>query len=499
MNSQRVLVVDDEPVIRKGCEQVLLKTGLIVDTAENGKKALNLLRENGYDLILVDLMMPEMDGIELLQEIQEIDKNLVAIVITGHATIESAVEAVKSGAYDYLPKPFTPENLRSIVKRGLERRRLLVEAEMLRQERDRNLLEIANERSRVRTIVNCMGEGMIVTNRKGQLVLINPIARNMLKMDGADLVESDISGLLNNPELEELIQSTLASMNSETGLITKQITFNEENAIIYLCTLAPIQEDSGEVLGLVVLLRDISEEKKLEKMKSEFVRMVAHELKAPLGAIEGYLDLILENSDSLESERRQSFVRKSRDKANSLQQLIRDLLEYSSIEAGNVARRMEPLDIREVLDEVIDFMKIEASRKSIEINIIFPPTIPRIRGDKSDLNRLFINLLSNAIKYNHEHGKIIAQVTVEELFLIVGIHDTGIGVNEKDQSRIFDDFYRVSNTFTRKISGTGLGLSIAKKIAESHYGYISVSSELGKGSTFSVHLPLLTSGIGAKR
>lgn len=499
MEKQRLLVIDDETVIRKGCEQVLIKMGFKVDTAENGLQGYEKAMKYVYDLILVDLMMPEMDGIKFLQKIHAKDKNIVAIVITGHATIEAAVEAVKSGAYDFLPKPFTPDNLRSIVRRGLERRRLLMEAERLRKEREQNLLEIANERSRVQTIINCMGEGMIATNRKSQLVLINPIARKMLKMKGECQFGKSINGMLNNHELETLINTTLAGIHSDSELITRQIVFSEENAIIYLCSLAPIQEESGEILGLVIMLRDISKEKKIEKMKSEFVRLVAHELKAPLGAIEGYLNLVLDSSLELNPQRQASFILKSKDKAVALQQLIRDLLEFSAIESGNVARSMEPLDMRDVLQDVIDFMSIEAVQKSVVVDLSTPPQIPKIRGDKEDLNRLFTNLISNAIKYNKENGKITVQVTVEDMFLNVAIHDSGIGISDSDKAKIFGDFFRANNAFTRKVSGTGLGLSIAQKIAEAHYGYIAVTSELGKGSTFAVHLPLLTSGIGKQR
>lgn len=499
MEKSRILVIDDERVIRKGCEQVLIKMDFLVDTAENGRLGFELVQQNDYDLILVDLMMPEMDGIQFLKKTREKDPNLVTIVITGHATIESAVTAVKSGAYDYLPKPFTPETLRTIVKRGLDKRQLVKEAEALRQERDRNLLEISNERTRLRTIVNCIGEGLLVTNRKGQLVLINPLASKMLKMKNENLIGQPAIGNLNNKEIEDLIQTTLEEIEPEkNSVITRQVIFNEENAIIYHCTLAPIQENSGEILGLILSIRDISEEKKLEKIKSEFVHLVAHELKAPLGATEGYLSLVLDTYNDLEDEQKRNFIEKSRDKAQALQQLIKDLLDYSAIEAGAVAQQMGPIKIQEVINEVVDFMKLEMEKKSITLNMNIPPDIPVIRGDKNDLGRLFTNLLSNAIKYNKDNGTISIQIETEELFLKVSIHDTGIGLTEEEQSQIFNDFFRVNNAFTRKIPGTGLGLSIAKRLAESHFGYIGVSSEVGKGSTFSVHLPLLGSGIGQK-
>lgn len=495
MKQQRILVVEDEKLIRLACESILNDMGMVVDVAPDGKKGYQLLQENVYDLALFDLFMPEMGGFDLIRKVQEIDKNSVAILMTGHATIESAVEAVKAGAYDYLPKPFTPDKLRAIVNRGLKHRQLLLEAEELRQERERNLLEIANERSRIQTIIDCMGEGLIATNLKGQLILINPIARKMLKMAGECQIGSLISDCLNNQELISLINSILSHSEIEKNLTSKQIVFNEENFIIYLCTIAPITEESGNVLGLVVMLRDISEEKKIEKTKAEFIRMVVHEVKAPLGAIEGYLNLILDGMLENDPNRQLLTIRKSRDKARGLQQMIRDLLDFSAIEAGSIARHMEPLDIKDVLIDLVDLMKVEANANNISITLNIPPFLPKIRGDKDDLTRLFTNLISNAIKYNTVNGQVIIQAVVEGLFMVVSVHDTGIGIAEKDQQFIFDEFYRAKNNFTSKVSGTGLGLSIAKKIAEAHFGYIAVNSRIGSGSTFSVYLPLLSSGI----
>jgi len=496
MTETNILVIDDEEMIRLGCKKILTDMGMKVDTAENGKIGLEAIQKKQYDMVLIDLMMPGMDGMELLRQIKQIDEKIVSIVITGYATIESAVKAVKLGAYDYLPKPFTPDELRTIATKGLQRRRLLLEADALRKERERNLLEIANERSRTATIINCMGEGLIATNRLGQLVLINPVARKMLRIKDVSIIEEYISNRLNNAELERLILETLNNGLTEESFVTKEIEFDKIEERIYSVTLAPIQEERGEMLGLAAVLRDISEEKKIERMKSEFVRLVSHELKAPTGAIEGYLNLILDGIvDEADSERLLSIIRKSRDKAVALQKLIKDLLDLSSIDAGNVARHLEPLTLKTILKEVTDFMQNEAAKKSLEINLRIPDNLPPVRGDKDDLNRLFLNLVTNAIKYNRENGEVTISVDVEGSFLVTLVQDTGIGMTKDELKDIFKDFFRAKNAFTRKISGTGLGLSIAKKIVESHHGYIEVESEYGKGSTFRVYLPLLSSAL----
>lgn len=494
MDQTKVLVVDDEEMIRNGCRKILTAMGMAVDIAENGKVGLEFLQKNPYDMALVDLMMPGMDGIELLQKIQQIDEKIVSIVITGYATIESAIMAVKSGAFDYLSKPFTPDELRAIITKGLQRRRLLVEADELRNERERNLLEIASERSRTASIINCMGEGLIATNRMGQLVMINPVACKMLRIKDDYIIEKHISNQLKNEELESLILDTLNNGLTEESFVTKEIEFDKVLEQVYSITLAPIREEKGEVLGLVAVLRDISEVKKVERMKSEFVRLVSHELKAPIGAIEGYLNLILDGIvEKSNTEKLFSIIRKSRNKAVALEKLIHDLLALSSMEAGNVARHLEPLDLKQVLAEVTDFMKNEAAKNSITINLIASDNLPPIRGDRDDVYRLFLNLVSNAIKYNRDNGDVTISIEVEGSFLVTLVHDTGIGMTRDEVQNVFKDFFRAKNELTRKVPGTGLGLSIAKKIVESHNGYVELESQYGKGSTFRVYLPLLSS------
>ncbi|MDH7500758.1 MAG: response regulator, partial [candidate division NC10 bacterium] len=204
-----ILVVDDERSIRLGCHEILTKAGHQTDMAEDGLQGQSLIRSNRYDLILLDLKMPGLGGLELLEEIRRIDPEIVTIIITGYATIETAVEAIKKGAYDYIPKPFTPDALRRIVDRGLERRRLALEAAHLRQERERSLLEVAQERSQTRTIIQCMADGVLVANRQGQLVLFNPAALSMLRLRAAPQIGSSLEQAIQNQRISRLLLNML--------------------------------------------------------------------------------------------------------------------------------------------------------------------------------------------------------------------------------------------------------------------------------------------------
>jgi two-component system phosphate regulon sensor histidine kinase PhoR len=492
-NSQ-ILVIDDDSVIRMACEQTLKSEDLSVETAENGKIGLEKLKEQKYDLVLLDLMMPEMSGTVVLDRIREFDENIVIIIITGFATIESAVETLKKGVYDYIPKPFTPDELRNVVRRGLERRELLLKTEKLRQEREKGLLKLAAQKRRMTTIINCMAEGLIATDKDARLILINPVACRLLNIEEPGKIGKEVKGYLNSPELEKLIYQTLSEKRIvEQKFITREVVFNEKEDKVYLVTLAPIVEKKDELSGIALVLRDVSEEKKLERMKADFqklVSVVAHELKAPINAIDGYLDVILKGYVKDKPEKQSEYLIRSREKAEMLRHLVEDLLSLTSIESGKLTREMERVDVKSILLDISTFMENEAQKKQLKISHGFPQKIPLVIGDKNALTYLFSNLLNNAIKYNEEGGKVNINIVTKRNYLVISFIDTGYGISEEDLGKIFNEFFRSKNKEIQQFSGTGLGLSIAKRIAELHNGFIKVKSKLNQGSQFDVYLPI---------
>ena len=212
----KILVIDDEQIMRDGCARILSKNGCSVLTAENGSVGLAKLQESPkeIDIILLDLMMPGMSGMEVLEKIQALDDTLLIIIITGYATVASAVEAMKKGAYDFIAKPFTPDQLRIVVKRALERRMLQKEAEFLRSERERSLRDVATEKSRVKTIINCMGDGILVCDRDSCIVLANPAASRMLEIPESRLLGNYVSQSNLHSELSRIIEDSLKTEDS---------------------------------------------------------------------------------------------------------------------------------------------------------------------------------------------------------------------------------------------------------------------------------------------
>jgi signal transduction histidine kinase/DNA-binding response OmpR family regulator len=489
IKGSRLLIVDDEQPIRVACAKILSEEGALTEVAGDGLAGLEKAKTHEFDLALVDLKMPQMDGMELLAHLTQLAPDMIKIVITGYATLETAIEAVQKGAYDYIPKPFTPGELRTRVNRGLERRSLLLEAKKLREERERNLLELANEKSRTQTIIHCMGDGLLVTNRDEQVVFCNPAGRRLLKVKRPIQVGEPMTQVANDPELIALVEAAM-SLKEGQEMASKELVARTSSDPVLMANCAPVKDEKGQMIGVVTVLRDITELKELDKAKSTFVSMVAHELRAPLAAIEGYLDVILEGVGGDDPQRMRKILERSRERTQGLLALINDLLAISRMQAGRLAKEKEKLQMGILLKDVGELMKGQALEKKVNIEMEVPDDLPPIQANREDITRVFTNLLDNAIKYNHQKGKVFLGACADDAFVRVEVQDTGIGIPKKDIAHLFDEFYRVKSKETRLITGTGLGLSIAKKIVEEHNGHIEVESKLHQGSTFRVLLPI---------
>src|SRR3989339_2163130 len=347
-NNAKIMVIDDEEIMRDGCTRILSKQGWSVVTAENGEIGFAELQKSPseIDIILLDLMMPGMSGMEVLGKIQALNDIPLVIVITGYATVASAVEAMKKGAYDFITKPFTPDQLRIVIKRALERRRLQREAEFLRSERERSLRDVATEKSRVNTIINCMGDGILVCDRDRCIVLANPAASRMLKIPESALLGNYASHSNLPPELSKTIEYSLKAEGVVYTSVSQELIIGESQETFLRAHTAPVRNDLGEVMGSVTVLQDISYLKELDKMKSEFIAMVAHELRAPIAAVEQQLTVILNRMAGEVTEKQEQLLSRAKERTQGLLTLIKDLLDLSKIEAGKMVQYKEPLNIR---------------------------------------------------------------------------------------------------------------------------------------------------------
>lgn len=480
----RLLVVDDEPGMREGCRRILEPEGHEVVTAADGEQALELVAKQSFDLALIDLRMPGMGGLEVLAALLEHDPDLVCVIITAFATLETAVTATKTGAYDYLAKPFTPDELLLVVGKALAHRRLVMEARRLEHEAGRNLLLLATEQSRLHTIIDCMAEGVLVINAAGQVALYNPAAMRALALHTLAVGAPVERGLAGQAELVALLAEAAEHRES---VISREIHL--PGGRVLRASVTSLQDETGQGLGAVCLLADITDLKAVERAKAQFVAMVGHELKAPLAAIEGYIDILAGDIGGLGDEEKAAMLGRCRQRTTDLLKLVRDLLDVSRIEQGMAARKVERVSLAEVLAEVAESQQPAAEAAGVTLTMQVPAKLPGVMADRHEMVRLFSNLVSNAIKYNRPGGT--ATVTAERAGgqVRVTVADTGLGIPAAALPGLGAEFYRVKTAHTRAIPGTGLGLAIVKRILDANHGQLEVTSEEEKGSTFTVYLP----------
>lgn len=483
-----VLVVDDEKVIREGCSRLLVQEGYKVLAAANGREALDVVASEPLDLILCDLVMPVMGAFEVLEEVKANHPDLPLIIFTGHGTISNAVEAMKRGAYDFITKPFRADHLCLVAKRALEKRSLEKRARELQEAQSRNLYDLAMEKSRIRTIVNCMADGVMVTNRDLEIVLHNPALTRLFEF-GLPMVEpAPLTDCSLDEDLVNGLKNILQCSDEKTGMISREIQRGNHYMHAISAPVAPIQ---GEVVGTVTVFQDITAFKKLDQMKSNFVQMVSHELRSPLASIKQLLAVLLDGLAGEMAQQQKDLLKRSQDKIQSLLDLINDLLDVGKIESGQGFQQYVRLRLDEVVERTVALMKPRADSNNTILRHEVQDDLPAILADPQNMEELFTNLISNAINYSPDGGEVVVRIVSRGDYLEASVSDTGIGIDAEELPKIFDKFYRVKHPKTRQVLGTGLGLAIVKGIVESHRGSVDVESQPGVGTTFRVLLPVI--------
>ncbi|WP_419659759.1 two component system sensor histidine kinase [Desulfosarcina variabilis str. Montpellier] len=485
-----VLVVDDEKGIRDGSARIIDRMGCHALTAKNGEEGLDIIGRTDVSIVLLDLKMPGIDGMEVLKRIQTLNPDILVIIITGFATIETAIEAMKRGAYDFIPKPFEPDQLRIVVNRALEKITLKKEAANLEAERRRTLADLGTEKSRVHTIIDSLPNGIVVTNADGQVVLMNPAFGRLLSLSEDTATGDHISAYIPDEGLCQLIVEISGGRHVDFDDIPSY-EFAVGGDRFFMARGRPVLGERKECLGAVVTLVDITNMKVLDRLKSEFVAKVSHELRSPLSTIHEQLALVLNDLMGQLSESEEHLLARAKEKTQGLISTIGDLLDLSRIESGTTCQEPKPVMLEELLSNIVDFLGTRAKNKSQTLTLVKPDTaLPTIKADPLALESIFGNLITNAINYTQEGGEITVRVDLSGLNLRVQVIDNGFGIDERYLDKIFDRFFRVKNDKTRFITGTGLGLPIVKGLVEALKGRISVESEPDKGTTFTVLIPV---------
>jgi two-component system phosphate regulon sensor histidine kinase PhoR len=483
-----VLVVDDEQVLRDGIARVLKPEGYRVITAANGKEALEVLAAEAINLVLCDLKMPVMGALGVLEEAGVKYPDIPVIIITGLGTVDDAVECMKKGAYDFVTKPFGIDHLILVVKRGLEKQRLERQTRELTEQQARSLYTLAMEQSRMHTIVNCMADGVLVTNRDLEVVLCNPTFTQLVGLSSPPTPPCPLEAYFADSSLKEAIQALVNPGENEPGRYISQEL--EKGRVQLRALTAPFFGPDQQVLGTVTVFHDITQFKELNEMKNDFVHMVSHELRSPLGAIKMQHQIILDGLAGELSEKQREMMLRSRDKIQGLLELINDILDVAKIEAGRKQLELGPLPLKEVLGEVVELLKARAQAQKVYLELEGPDDLPPVRADRRGMEEVFTNLIANAINYSPDGGDVHIALVSHGDYVEARVRDKGVGIEPEEVPKIFDKFYRVKHPKTRQVIGTGLGLAIVKGIIDAHHGSMEVESTLGAGTTFRVRLPV---------
>ena len=508
MSRARILLVDDEPNVLLSAQEILRREDYTVDAVSDGTQAVQALAKAAYDLVLTDLKMDGMDGLELLAHVQKRSPQTVTVMMTGYASVDSAVEAVRNGAYEYLLKPVSVEELKQAVHRSLERKRF--------SEID-TLYRVGNELAKVNT-------------RQEIQAIVSDATRSVLGLDKVDWFSVDRDGRVQAPEqFSELLSSTeLQSLESGEPLYIQRTdgaagatvmvpglangkligilfaAYEERleihaSALRFLGGLAVQAAFALENLSLIEELRSnnatLAEAnrklRELDVLKSQFLSVATHELRTPLSVILGYNSMIEESAEPRLTAEERGLLRESLAACKRLMRLVNSMLDLSQMQSGKLRLQFSVADLRQSAESVVALFEAEAQRQGIRLELKVADPLPRIEMDAEKIEQVLVNLVSNGLKFTDRDGAVSLDIrprsgdTVE-----IRVEDTGIGIAPEDQTEIFDEFARVRRGEAVGRPGSGLGLAIVRRIVEAHGGYINVTSTPGKGSTFSVQIPI---------
>lgn len=366
-------------------------------------------------------------------------------------------------------------------------------ADLLEQQRE--------ETSKSRAILQSVSEGVIVLDEDQRIALFNPAAESVLGIPARDVLDRPMVLLAVQGQSEVkrkraymihqgLQEGLTRAAEQKQGIYSMSLELPDPQQTIAV-NFAPVVGPDERRYGDVAVLRDVTREIEADRAKREFISKVSHELRTPLTAIKGHVDLLLLGTLGTLNESQMSCLTIAKNNANRLRDLIEDILDISRIESGKIKLYFKQIDIRTVIHDVVQSLHLEAERQQMTVEIEIEDQLPPVMADQKRLTQVVFNLFSNAVKYTYAQGRIWIRVFLNPANMVqVEVEDTGVGMSPEQCAKLFRPFYRADNPLRDAVGGTGLGLSIAKSLVEQHGGQMWVTSELGKGSTFSFIIPL---------
>ncbi|WP_181306587.1 hybrid sensor histidine kinase/response regulator [Rufibacter sp. XAAS-G3-1] len=490
----KLLIVDDDEVDRMIIQRSLrtARVEASIKTAALGTDALTALEQETFDFIFIDFMLPDMNGLELLQEIREKGITTPVLIVTSQGDERIAVEAIKTGASDYLPKTLlTPEGISKSIRSAIRLHRI-------EQERLQTQEQLANTQKQLETVINGAPIILWATDQNGIFTMTRGKGVYLIGKEEHESVGLSIFDVYQDyPSITKCVHHTLKGHKAMCTVNIKGVWFD--------CLFLPLRSATNEMNGIIGVCYNISERIQIEEelkrakdealsmaqVKEQFLANMSHEIRTPMNGILGLTEILAKTPLN---EEQKEYLQGIHTSANNLMVIINDLLDFSKIEAGKITFEVIPFNVQQLVKQLLDVLEIKARERQNTLKILFDQDIPPlVEGDPFRLGQILNNLLGNAIKFTQQgtvrlNVEVIAQAE-NQLQLEFTVQDTGIGIPEEKLDTIFEKFTQGSNDTTRKFGGTGLGLSIAKELVEAQGGHITVESKVNQGSTFRFVLP----------
>lgn len=460
IESSRILIVEDNPDDLALIGAVLRRASFEVDIATNLADACSMLQAGGYDLVLSDLGLPDSSGLETYARLAEVNPSVPVVILSGDDDLDMAVEAVQLGAQDYLTK--TVENYREVLVRVI---RFAVERHTL-------AATVARHEQMLRRLIDRSPDGMMVIDSHRQCRLMNPAALQLVD-DPAALFSSDE---MLYAARDRFIRIDAGSVGSGSSAIE--------------ATASRIEWDGGP--AYLVILRDVTDLALAAEAARNNQQTLSHELRTPVASMLGYVEMLQDGDMGSLTVSQLAALGVIERNGRRLLELLTEILILSRVESGQASGQdIADIPLRSLLEGIRTMIRPLA--ENARLKLIHPDHIPDalVRGSLDQLERVLLNLLTNAIKFTPGEGTVTLAVEQVQQEVVISVSDTGIGIHPEDVDHIFERFYRAQTSYDNAIAGTGLGLALSKALVEAHGGTISVSSEVGRGSTFVVRLPLV--------
>lgn len=507
MKRERILIVDDEADIALILKLQMEDAGYATLRARDGMEALEVLSREKVSLMLLDIKMPRMDGVAVLEKAHKERPDVAVIMMTAHGNENIAVEAMKKGAIDYVAKPFSSDELLKKVERALDFNR--TRTENLRLQR-----EVEEERRKMEAILQGMADLLVAVDENGAVIAINRKAEDVL-----GITRDKAAGR----RAEELLQAgkgtdrlpCLVALESQAPCLDVEYNLKTKHNTLMpvLSSATPLFNSAGKLIGSVEIIRDISVLKTLEEEREDFVSMLSHDLKSPITAVVGSIDLVRNGTLGQINQEQKEYLDAAMESCSEMVEMINTLLDVHKFEAGRMRLSYREEDPALLIQRAVNAVRPVAETGGVAISVAISKRLPHFMVDRNTFSRLMGNLLSNALKFTPQGGKIEAaaqvlsdvaplmasiqeetypceMLTARGEFLKITVRDTGAGIPQEALATIFDRFVQARSRRMGKTTGTGLGLAYCRKVMDAHGGFIWAESVLGKGSTFTLLFPL---------